>query len=156
MKLPDQTSVEGHIKYDFYFKVGGQPAPMSTLTAPDKQPKWITPNNPNNLIQNTSLQNPTTPFEYTLYNFDERRGQLTKKAAQRITKHQETETSLFPITEPSSLCPVTPYKEAQTTDSSETEEEETTIEAQLLHQRREQKLLRKRINKLLLRLAQLE
>nr|UGV37005.1 MAG: ORF1 [TTV-like mini virus] len=156
VKLPEETSVEGHIKYDFYFKVGGQPAPMSTLTAPDKQPKWITPNNPNNLIQNTSLQNPTTPFEYTLYNFDERRGQITKKATQRITTHKETETPFLPITDPSSLCPVTPYKEPETTDSSETEEEETSVEAQLLHQRREQKLLRKRINKLLLRLAQLE
>lgn len=155
-KLPNEISVEGHIKYDFYFKVGGQPAPMSILTAPDKQPKWITPNNPNNLIQNTSLQNPSTPFEYTLYNFDERRGQITKKAAQRITTHKETESSLLPITDTSSFCPVAPYKETETTDSSETEEDEAPLETQLLQHRREQKLLRKRINKLLLRLAQLE
>jgi len=155
-KLPEQTSVEGHIKYDFYFKVGGQPAPMSILTAPDKQPKWITPNNPNMLFQTTSLQSPTTPFEYTLYNFDERRGQITKKAADRISKHQETESTLLSITDPSSLCPTTPYKETSTTDSSETEESEISIETQILKQRREQKLLRKRINKLLLRLATLK
>lgn len=156
VKLPKETSVEGHIKYDFYFKVGGQPAPMSTLTAPDKQPKWITPNNPNNIFQTTSLQNPTKPFEYILYNFDERRGQITKKAADRITTHTETESSFLPITDPSSVCPVQTFKETQTSDSSETEEDEAPLETQLLQQRREQKLLRKRINKLLLKLAQLE
>lgn len=156
VKLPPQTSVEGHIKYDFYFKVGGQPAPMSALTAPDKQPKWITPNNPNNIFQTTSLQSPTSPFEYTLYNFDQRRGQITQKAAQRITSHQETESSFLPITDPSSCCPITPYKEQQTSDSSETEEDETPIETQLIQQRREQKLLRKRIKQLLNKLATLE
>lgn len=155
-KLPKDISVEGHIKYDFYFKVGGQPAPMSIVTPPDKQPKWITPNNPNNLIKTTSLQSPSTPFEYTLYNFDERRGQITKRAAQRITSDKETESSLLPITDPGSYCPLAPSKEIQTEDSSETEEDEAPIETQILQQRREQKLLRKRINKLLNKLAQLE
>lgn len=155
-KLPEQTSVEGHMSYCFYFKVGGQPAPMSILTAPDKQPKWITANNPNNLIQTTSLQNPTTPFEHILYNFDERRGQITEKAAKRIKTHKETESTIFSITEPSSLCPVQTRQETPTSDSSDSEEEQTSIETQLLQHRREQKLLRHRINKLLHRLALLE
>nr|UGV37311.1 MAG: ORF1 [TTV-like mini virus] len=153
-KLPEQNSCEGHMKYQFYFKVGGQPPPMSTLIDPDKQPKY---NIPSNLLQTTSLQSPTTPFEYLLYNFDERRGQLTKKAAKRIKTDQETETNFLSITETNNSCPVLPYSKIQTPDSSEEEEtQETSIEEQLLLQRREQKLLRRRINQLLNKLTILE
>nr|UGV34643.1 MAG: ORF1 [TTV-like mini virus] len=155
-KLPDETSVEGHMRYQFYFKVGGQPAPMSTLTDPNEQPKWHTPDNPSNLLKNTSLQNPATPFEYILYNFDQRRNELTKRATKRITKHQTTEDPLFSITETSSNVPTTSNQEIQTSESSNEEEEEAPIETQLLLHRREQRLLRKRINKLLNRLAVLE
>lgn len=153
-KLPKDISVEGHIKYQFHFKLGGHPAPMSILKDPDKQPKFITPNN---LIQTTSLQNPTMPFEYLLWKFDERRGQITKKAAERIKTHQETEKTVFPITESSSDCTIARLQKAETSEtSSDSEKEETPIELQLLHQRREQKLLKRRINRLLNKLAYLE
>lgn len=154
-KLPEETSVEAHMKYQFYFKVGGQPAPMSNLTDPNKQPKWQTLDNPNNLLQTTSLQNPAQPFEYFLYNFDQRRGQITKTAADRILSHKTPEDPLFSITEPSSYVPTT-TKESETSDTSNEEEEETSLQTQILLQRREQKLLRKRINQLLQRLTQLE
>lgn len=153
VKLPENISCEAHVGYKFHFKIGGEPAPMSILTNPSDQPKY---NIPNNLLQTTSLQNPTTPIESYLWKFDERRGQLTKKAAQRITTDWETEKTLFSITDPSTYCPTTSKKEIQTTDSSTSEEEETSIETQLLHERRKQRLLRKRINKLLNRLAILE
>ncbi len=76
IKLPDNISCEAHMKYKFIFKIGGEPAPMSILVDPQNQP-----NNtfPNNLLQTTSLQNPTTPVEHFLWRFDERRGQITKK-----------------------------------------------------------------------------
>nr|UGV35510.1 MAG: ORF1 [TTV-like mini virus] len=152
IKLPKQTSTESHIKYRFNFKVGGNPPPMSNVTDPDNQPKYPTANN---LIQTTSLQNPKLPFQYILWNFDERRGTLTKKAAKRITQYQEPENSVLPITETSSLSRL--YKEE--TDSSQTttsEEEETPIETRLLRERRKQKLLRKRINLLLNRLTNID
>nr|UGV35579.1 MAG: ORF1 [TTV-like mini virus] len=155
-KLPDDISVEGHIKYQFYFKVGGQPAPMSNLTDPNEQPKWTTLDNPNNLLKNTSLQNPATPFEYILYNFDQRRDQITKRAAKRIKTDKTSEEPFFSITETSSLVPTTSNQEIQTSETSDEEEEEAPIETQLLLHRREQRLLRKRINKLLNRLAVLE
>nr|UGV37831.1 MAG: ORF1 [TTV-like mini virus] len=153
-KLPEQTSCEGHMQYQFYFKVGGQPAPMSTIIDPDKQPKY---NIPGNVLQTTSLQSPTAPFEYILYNFDQRRGEITKKAAQRITTDRQTETDLLSITETSLSCPVLSTK-AQTTSDSSSEEEtkETSIQEQLKLQRREQKLLRRGIQQLLNRLTNIE
>lgn len=153
-KLPPETSVEAHLQYKFHFKVGGNPPPMSTLIDPNDQPKF---NIPSNMLQTNSLQSPSMPLEYILYNFDERRGQLTKKATERILKHQETETPLFSITEGGFQCPVASKKEISTPETSDSETQETTpIETQLLQHRREQKLLRKRINQLLQRLAILE
>nr|UGV35146.1 MAG: ORF1 [TTV-like mini virus]UGV35390.1 MAG: ORF1 [TTV-like mini virus] len=153
IKLPENISAEVHMKYVFHFKIGGQPPPMATLTDPDAQPKYITPDN---IIQQTSLQSPTTPFEYLLYNFDERRGTITKAAIKRMQKHQETEQSLFPIAETAFACPIASKKETPTSESSEEEKEEMSITEQLKHQRKQQRLLRKRIQQLLHRLTALE
>lgn len=154
VKLPKDISTESHIRYRFYFKIGGQPPPMSVLTKPDEQPKYPVPNN---LIKTTSLQNPTTPFEYLLWNFDERRGALTKRATKRITDYSKPETALLPIAETSTWCPTTVYKTQETSETSSSEEEETSsTEERIQQQRRKQKLLRKSINRILLRLASLE
>lgn len=153
IKLPPQTSCEAHISYQFYFKIGGQPAPMCNLTKPDEQPKYPIPNN---LLNTPSLQSPTIPFTQLLWNFDERRHQITDKATKRITEHETTETSLIPFTETSVSCPTETYKTQETSETSSSEEEETSIENQLLRQRKRQKLLRNRINLLLQRLANLQ
>lgn len=153
IKLPKDISAEAHIKYYFYFKIGGQPPPMATLTDPENQPKFPTPNN---IIKTPSLQDPTTPFEYLLYNFDERRGQLTKKAAKRITSYKETEKSIFPITESSLQCPTTSKKTISSPETTDSENEEAPIQEQLNKQRRQQKLLKHRIQQLLLRLTNIE
>ena len=153
VKLPPQTSCEAHIVYNFRFKLGGQPAPMSNLTKPDEQPKYPIPNN---ILKTPSLQSPTIPFTQLLWSFDERRGQLTKKATERITDYKQFETTLLPITETSNSCPTTleVLKEAQETTSEE--EEETSIQDQLNKQRRKQKQLRQRINNLLQHLTNLQ
>ncbi|AXQ66413.1 MAG: hypothetical protein [Anelloviridae sp.] len=152
VKLPPQISCEAHVKYKFRFKLGGQPAPMSVLTKPDEQPKYPIPNN---LLQTPSLQSPTMPFTQLLWNFDERRQQITKKAAERITEYQPTETTFLSITDPGSLCPT--YKEAEKAqETTSSEEEETPIETQLIHQRRKQRKLRHRINDLLNRITHLQ
>nr|UGV37591.1 MAG: ORF1 [TTV-like mini virus] len=153
LKIPDRNSCEGHIGYKFHFKLGGEPAPMSISIDPTKQPKY---NIPSNLLQTTSLQSPTTPIEYYLYKFDERRGELTKKATERIQKDFEPEKTFLSITDPSTQCPTT-FKQKETTSESSTEEEEQApLETQLLHERRKQRLLRKRINLLLNRLTNIE
>nr|UYL84795.1 MAG: ORF1 [Anelloviridae sp.] len=150
VKLPPDTSCEAHILYRFHFKVGGQPAPMSNITKPDDQPKWPVPNN---LLQTPSLQSPAIPFTQLLWSFDERRGELTKKATDRITDYTQPETSLFPITETSVSCPTIHQQKKETQETSSSEEEETSIQDQLNKQRRKQKLLRHRINLLLSQLA---
>nr|UGV39051.1 MAG: ORF1 [TTV-like mini virus] len=150
VKLPEKTSCEAHISYNFYFKVGGQPPPMSNLTKPDEQPKYPIPNN---LINTPSLQSPAIPFTQLLWNFDERRSQLTKKATKRITDYQIPETSLMSLTETSLSCPTETIKAQETSETSSSEEEETPIQEQLNKQRRRQKLLRNRINLLLKQLA---
>nr|UGV36672.1 MAG: ORF1 [TTV-like mini virus] len=153
-KLQSQQSVEAHMQYIFYFKLGGTPPPMSTLTAPTNQPKYPSPDN---ILQTTSLQSPTMPIEYYLYSFDQRRHELTKKAIQRIKKYKETETPLLQITDPAAAMHRQSSQEtSQTSESEDSEKETETPHKQLLRYRREQKLLRRGINKLLLKLATLE
>nr|UYL84783.1 MAG: ORF1 [Anelloviridae sp.] len=153
-KLPRDTSVECHMKYCFYFKFGGEIPPMSITKNPEDQPKFPIPNN---LLQQPSLQSPTTPFEYFLYKFDQRRGMLTKSAIERITKNQKPETDILSIADPSTWCPTTLQQEKETSEESTSEEEQTSsTEERLQQQRRKQKHLRKLINRLLLRLTTLE
>nr|UGV36182.1 MAG: ORF1 [TTV-like mini virus] len=155
VKLPKDISCESHVRYRFYFKVGGQPPPMSILTNPTEQPKYPIPNN---LISTPSLQSPATPIEQLLWSFDERRQTLTKTATQRITDYKPTESSLLQITDPSSYCPTATLfkeKEASETESSE-EEIQTPIQEQLNKQRRKQKQLRQQIKLLLNRLINIE
>lgn len=154
VKLPPDISTECHMKYSFYFKFGGEPPPMSITKNPEEQPKYIIPNN---LLQQPSLQSPTTPFEHYLYKFDERRGQITQKATERITKDSEPEKTILSITDPSTWCPTTLQKEKETSETSTSEEDETTsTEERIYQQRRKQKHLRKLLNRLLLRLTTLE
>nr|UGV36969.1 MAG: ORF1 [TTV-like mini virus] len=152
-KIPPDISRECHMKYEFHFKIGGEPPPMSVLTNPEDQTKYIIPNN---LLQTPSLQNPTTPFEHLLWKFDERRGQITKRASKRIKTDIPTETHFLPIAETSTWCPTTLQKSESPSEDSTSEEDETlTTEERLQQQRRKQKHLRKLINRLL-RLTQLE
>nr|UGV37495.1 MAG: ORF1 [TTV-like mini virus] len=148
-RLPKDVSVEAHMGYTFYFKVGGSPPPMSVLTKPDEQPQYPIPNN---FLQQPSLQSPAIPIEQLLWSFDERRGYVTKKAIQRITDYKQPETSLLSITDTNSYTPT--LQEAQeTSETSSSEEEETSLQKKLDIERRKQKLLRKRINQLLNRLT---
>nr|UGV37014.1 MAG: ORF1 [TTV-like mini virus] len=151
-KLPDRISGESHIKYCFYFKVGGNPAPMSIIEDPDDQPKFPTPDN---MFPTTSLQNPTTPFQQFLWNFDERRNTITQKAIKRIQDYTEPETNLLSITETSSSYKRPRSPETSSPETSDSEKEETP-EEKISRYRREQKLLKRGINRLLNRLANLE
>nr|UGV42231.1 MAG: ORF1 [TTV-like mini virus] len=152
-KLPAGTSIEGHMQYKFHFKLGGSPPPMATLTNPENQPKYP---NPDNFLQTTSLQSPTMPIEHYLYNFDERRHILTKKAIKRMQTDKETQSSLLQITDSASTDVPTPYTETPTSESEDSEKEEETLQQRLLKQRKYQKQLQRGINKLLNRLANIQ
>lgn len=148
IKLQRDNSAEAHFFYNFNFKLGGCPAPMETICDPIKQPKYPVPSNQ---LQTPSLQSPETPLETFLYSFDERRGLLTEPAAKRIRKDYETAKIMFPTTGTTSMDVQPPIEEIsiETTESSEEEEEETSVQQRLLHLRKKQLKLRKRILKLL-------
>lgn len=150
-RIPSGNTCEAKIKYCFYFKWGGDLPPMSTITDPTTQPRYPIPNNIN---ETTSLQNPETRPEYFLYSFDERRGQITQKAAERITKDKElTELSLLP-TEPRFSEKTTIQKTSPETTSEEEEEED--LFNLLQQQRTKQRQLKLRILKTLQKIQKLE
>nr|UGV39104.1 MAG: ORF1 [TTV-like mini virus] len=153
VKLPDGISVEGHIKYQFYFKIGGSPPPMEIVTDPGKQPKWPIPSN---FYEQTSLQSPTIPYQHFLYHFDQRGDFLTKTAAKRLKKDFQTETTFPSITE-STWIDIPPQSpETSDSETSDTEKSEKTIQQQLKQQLREQQKLRLRIQSILNHLSKLE
>nr|UGV33973.1 MAG: ORF1 [TTV-like mini virus] len=148
VKIPQGSSVEAHMKYQFYFKIGGCPAPMEKVCDPSDQPIYPIPNN---MLRPNSLQNPETPPEYFLYNFDETQGQITKKAAERILSDWGTKESSLSTTGTTKLqLQPTTYERPPTPDqTSSSEEEEKTIQEQLNIQRRKQRLLKLKILQLM-------
>lgn len=151
-KLGRDQSCEAHIDYKFKFKLGGSPAPMSGLTNPGEQPKY---NTPDNLLRTTSLQSPALPFEHILYSFDERRGQITDKAAKRLKKDSDFEKTLLPFAGTSTTDLPAPYQGPPTSETSDSEEAQTP-EEQLQQQYLQQKLLTKRIKQLLKKMSNIE
>lgn len=153
VKLPDNYSCEAHIKYVFQFKIGGAPPPMELITDPSKQPQWTIPNNFN---ETPSLQSPGTPFQYFLYNFDQRGQMLTKEAAKRLKKDFPTKDIISSITGSTGLNIPTQKTQESDSEASSEEEIQETLQQQLQQQHRDQLKLRHRINKLLMKLSMLE
>lgn len=149
-KLPDDFTVEALLKYSFYFKWGGSPAPMSQIEDPTQQIKY---NIPGNELTSTSLQNPTSNPATILWNFDQRRDYITPQALKRIEKDQTTEKIIVPGG--SLFQEYTPLQEAPSETSSE-EEEETSLYNQLQQQRIKQRKLKRRILLTLQKLQELE
>nr|UGV38944.1 MAG: ORF1 [TTV-like mini virus] len=146
IKLPDKISAEAHMKYIFYFKLGGCPPPMDDVCDPQKQPTWPIANN---IISPTLLQNPEYPPEYYLYTFDQRREMLTERAAKRLKTDTGFKETFF---KPTGETTLSIKHQTPETSSDETEEEEKgqeTLQLQLQHQHKQQRKLRRRIIQLL-------
>nr|UGV35462.1 MAG: ORF1 [TTV-like mini virus] len=150
-KIPPKQSVEAKCEYTFILKFGGNPAPMVQLTDPTDQPQYPIPNN---IIRTNSLQDPTTPAELFLYNFDERRQLITKAATERISKDWGLTTTLF---SDATTVPAAPeiLKTHQTSEdeTSDEEEKEKTLFQQLLRHREKQHKLKYRIKQILNKMA---
>nr|UHS18316.1 MAG: hypothetical protein [Betatorquevirus sp.] len=149
-KLGEFKNAECHCEYKFKFKFGSCQAPMEKTTDPEKQPTFPMPNNFN---ETNSLQSPEEPIQSYLYNFDERWGQITKTAADRILKDQPTKSTLF--TDSTTIGTDVPLHQTLQEEMYSSEEEETkkeTLFEQLQHQRNKQKQLRHRIKQLLIEL----
>lgn len=150
IKLPSQTSAEAHCTYTFHFKLGSCAPPMQNIDNPEKQETFA-----NNIFQTNSLQNPEYPLQYYLYNFDERRKMLTKRAAKRIKKIIDSEKSLSSTTGQSQL-EIPLQQEAETEISSEEEAEKETLLLLLRQQRLKQAKYKQRLLQLIEQLQTLE
>lgn len=150
IKLPSQTSAEAHCTYTFHFKLGSCAPPMQNIDNPEKQETFA-----NNIFQTNSLQNPEYPLQYYLYNFDERRKMLTKRAAKRIKKIIDSEKSLSSTTGQSQL-EIPLQQEAETDISSEEEAEKETLLLLLRQQRLKQAKYKQRLLQLIEQLQTLE
>lgn len=153
IRLNKGQTVEGVMQYSFYFKWGGNPPPMDTIADPGEQPSYPIPRNE---LNTNSLQNPSTDPATFLWQFDERRGQITDKAAKRLQRDYQTKTTF--ITDGKSHLSPEIHQETQQTseESSEEEEEETSLLLKLQQQYVKQRQLKYRILKTMTKLQKLE
>lgn len=141
-------SIEAHCNYCFYFKWGGCPNELQNIKDPGEQTKYPIPNN---ILQETEIDDPKTDPKTCIWPFDIRRSTITKKCATRIRKDSETDSisitgsKLQP--EPM-LCQSNQILQTPDISSAEEEEKETQNK-ELLHK------LRKQRRKLQLQLLQL-
>nr|UGV39298.1 MAG: ORF1 [TTV-like mini virus] len=141
-KPPTLNTVQATLSYCFYFKWGGNPPPMETITDPKDQPEIHLPTN---FTKTTSLQNPTIYPQSLLYAFDERRGFLTNKAIRRLQTDWPTKEITF--SDGSHFTAQIQKQESSSQEESTSEEEEATenLLLQLNKQRLKQRKLKLRI-----------
>nr|UGV38528.1 MAG: ORF1 [TTV-like mini virus] len=138
-KLGGRKSVEAKCFYKFYFKFGGNPPKMDSVNNPAEQETYPVPNYQ---PQTYSLQDPTMPQEYYLYQFDEHQGIITKQAAKRIAMHKETQKALFSTT---GKMDAATYQAQTDSDSSEEQEDTETLKLKLRKLKRQRQHLEQQI-----------
>nr|UGV42241.1 MAG: ORF1 [TTV-like mini virus] len=146
-KSTDTKSIQAHCAYQFDFKWGGCPAPMTNLTNPCLQPKFPVPDT---MLQRLQRQNPAYPPELQLHDFDERQETITKKCLKRIQEFTPIEQTMLSITGPTDPPTKTKRQRIQEAlQTSDSEEEKENIQQQLHKQRMQQKQLKRIILKLM-------
>lgn len=153
VRLPEGKTVEAIMDYIFYFKWGGNPPPMDKIKDPADQPSFPLPRNEFNT---NSLQNPAIDASTFLYQFDERRGQITEKAAKRLQRDYSTPKPFITDGEHHFSVPLQEASQETQETSSEEEETETCLLEQLQQQYQQQQQLKRRILKTMQRLQKLE
>nr|UGV38788.1 MAG: ORF1 [TTV-like mini virus] len=146
-KYEKVKAIQAHCKYSFYFKWGGCPAPMVDLTNPCSQPKYPLPDP---IVQRLQIQNPETPPQLELHDFDQRQEQITKRCIERIQQYTTTEQSLSTITGPTIPPTKTTRQEIQEEiETPEEKNEKETLLLQLKQQHHQQQLLKRAIRQLM-------
>lgn len=140
IKLQKQQTAEAHATCTFYFKLGGCAPETKTVEDPQKQPTYPIPNN---ICNQPSLQNPAYGSETFLYNFDYRRGQLTKTAIERMLKYSPIKESSSSFTDSNALHQTT--REEETSESEEEKTQKETLLQLLNKQRIRQQQFKQRI-----------
>lgn len=140
-KLTNSKSIQVNMLYSVKLKWGGCPAPMENISNPCEQEKFP---GPNSVHFRPEIQNPETEKEMYLYQWDEKRQTITSAAAKRLktdSKHKTYFTESGPLN--------VPHEEETETQTSEDEEENKILLNRLLRNKRNRKLLRKRLRQLI-------
>lgn len=138
-------SFQAHIKYNFLFKWGGNPATMEQIADPNSQPAGT---DPNTKLFSPEITSPTTPLTNYIYTWDVRRDILTAAATKRIKEISTDEQYLF--TDGTATSTDIPFPQAQQTTQTETttEEEEQALLQQLLQLQQHNQQLQQRFRQL--------
>ncbi len=88
----DGETVQAHLKYNFFFKWGGNPSSMEIVIDPNMQPVGPSPNLE---LQHNEIISPETSIENYIYNWETRRNILTQAATERIKQIPTNEQYLF-------------------------------------------------------------
>lgn len=150
-KPPADNSWDIKAGYTFYLSWGGCPSTLEQIYDPCSQAVYPIPQTYSEL-GGLQITNPTQPKETTIQTWDVRRDIITEQAAKRILKYSKSTESHFSDPDNYSKSCKRPRIQEKESETSESEEEKAPLEQQLLHLRRNQRLLRKR----LLRLVNLE
>nr|UGV42612.1 MAG: ORF1 [TTV-like mini virus] len=128
-------AIQAHLKYQFFFKWGGNPSTMETVYDPNSQP--VGPD-PNLELINNEIISPTESIENLIYSWDVRHDTITQSCAQRISQIPINEQSLFTDGTTTTEFPPPKKKKAQTTTTKEEEETQLLQQLNLLQQHNQQ------------------
>lgn len=124
-------NIQATIKYNFFFKWGGNSSPQESVYDPTTQP--VTPS-PNNFLIENEIIDPSTSILHELYPGDFRRDLLTKTAAKRIKQSDPNEILMFTDGRQTSTD-FNPFQTTpQTTETPQTEGETLLQQLNLLQQ----------------------
>lgn len=140
-KSETQQAISAHIKYEFFFKWGGDPATIENINDPISQPTYPTPN----LLETANaLTHPEQDPRTFIYSWDFRRDFLTQTATKRITNKQIDELNL--LSDGRQTSTDVPF---QTETKTKTPEEEKEIlQAQIQQFQQQNNLLKLRYRQL--------
>nr|UGV42539.1 MAG: ORF1 [TTV-like mini virus] len=124
-KAEGVQSIQAFMKYEFFFKWGGNSSKLETIADPNNQP--LGPD-PNNEFLSNEIIDPKTSIENLLYKWDIRRSQLTQAATERIKQCEIYDSNLF------TDGIQTPEETSQTTQTETTPKEEIQTLLQQLNQ----------------------
>lgn len=121
-------NIQAKMKYKFLLKWGGNPSPMEQAKDPLAQPIIPTPSG---LYLQNEINDPNTPYQSFLYQWDTRRDYITPAAAERIKECQTDDQLMF--TDGIQTSTDVPLCQT-TTQTKETEETQTQTLLQQLQQ----------------------
>lgn len=144
------TSVQAHLHYSFFFKWGGNPSKMETITDPTTQP---TGPDPNNFLFTNEIISPEQSMLNYIYKWDVRRDLLTQTATNRITELQIPKQTIF--TDGKATSTDTPtWIETTPQEKTTQKEEEQEIQQQLQLVQQYNQQLQHRLRQLMLTTTQ--